>query len=153
MRQRKRAAVDTNLLLLVMCASLRRDPSTDGRLSRYQAIDITLIQQVLESFDSLVTTPNLIAEVNTMINGYEEYMWLKDLLATSCEVYVPNQPITQHEALPIFGITDLGFLSQEIADCCVITDDRKLGEWLRACEREVLVYSECREEFLVREKG
>jgi hypothetical protein len=61
--------------------------------------------------------------------------------------------VSQHESLPTCGITDLGFLSQEIADCCVITDDRKLGEWLRVSEREVLVYSECREEFLVREKG
>jgi hypothetical protein len=112
MRRQKRAAVDTNLLLLAMCASLRRDPCKDGRLSRYQAIDIALIQQVLESFDSLVTTPNLIAEVNTMIKGYEEYQWLKDLLANSCEVYLPNQPISHHEALPVFGITDLGFLSR-----------------------------------------
>ena len=153
MERKKRAAVDTNLLLIAMCASLRRDPAKDGRLSRYQAIDIALIQQVLESFDSLVTTPNVIAEVNTMIKGYEEYQWLKDLLATAWEVYIPNQPISHHEALPIFGITDLGFLSQEIADCCVITDDSKLGAWLRAWEREVVLYSECREEFVVRERG
>jgi hypothetical protein len=151
MRRRKRAAVDTNLLLLVMCASLRRDPSRDGRLSRYGACDITLIQQVLESFDGLVTTPNLIAEVTTMLKGYDEYMWLTELLSTSCEVYIPNQALSRHEALPVFGFTDLGFLSQEIDDCCVITDDVKLGALLRAYEREVLVYSECREELLDRE--
>ena len=61
--------------------------------------------------------------------------------------------VFQHESLPTCGITDLGFLSQEIANCCVITDDGKLGDEQRDSERGVLVYSECREEFLVREKG
>jgi hypothetical protein len=47
-----------------------------------------------------------------------------------------------------FGITDLGFLSEQFSDCCVITDDRKLSLLLEAWVREVILYSEYRQEAL-----
>ncbi len=51
------ALVDTNILLLIMFASLRRDPAKDTRLSRYSAFDLYVIEGLIINFKSLIVTP------------------------------------------------------------------------------------------------
>jgi hypothetical protein len=72
----KAAILDSNLLLLLLCASFDRElVSSFKRLNSFQSEDIELLSETLKVFSVLKTTPHVLTEVSNLANSLPG--WIK----------------------------------------------------------------------------
>jgi hypothetical protein len=70
------AILDSNLLLLLWCASFDRElVSTFKRLNSFQVEDIDLLSETLKVFSAVRTTPHVLTEVSNLANSLPK--WIK----------------------------------------------------------------------------
>ena len=63
----RKVAVDTNLLLLLLIGSVAPDfIDNHKRLRAYTLADFLLLEEDLKSADSLIATPNVLAELSNL---------------------------------------------------------------------------------------
>jgi len=73
----KSAILDSNLLLLLWCASFdRKLISNFKRLNCFQGEDVDLLTETLSIFSSVRTTPHVLTEVSNLANALPK--WIKE---------------------------------------------------------------------------
>ncbi|GGA20556.1 hypothetical protein [Okeania sp. KiyG1] len=102
--------VDTNILLLLFVGSVNKDRiSKFKRTEQFLPKDYDLLVEILSFFSKIVVTPNILTEVNSLINQLSEPERSKSLefLAKAVtewdEFYVESSIVTQEEKFTKFG--------------------------------------------------
>ncbi|MGF1515257.1 MAG: PIN domain-containing protein [Elainellaceae cyanobacterium] len=137
--RRKGVLVDTNILLLYFVGAVNPDRiARFKRTNSFNADDYTLLCDVLLAFrDRIVTTPNVLTEVNSLINQLGEpersqcLAIFSRLLAQFDERYVQSKATSRNEAFTRFGLTDCSIFETAQGQYLVLTDDLKLAAYLQ----------------------
>jgi rRNA-processing protein FCF1 len=131
--------IDTNILLLYFVGTLNRDRiSQFKRTQQFIPKDYDLLMKLLSQFQKVATTPNILTEVNSLLNQLGEperakcYVIFAENIAILEESYQPSKVIAAPDWPFIkYGLTDCGLAKVAQDQYLVLTDDLKLTDYLQ----------------------
>ncbi len=91
-----------------------------------------LLLRIISNFSKVITTPQILTEVNSLTNQLGEpershaLMILKEAINQFMEIYSPSQEIAKHTEFSRFGLTDCAISLTASNQYLVLTDDLKL---------------------------
>jgi rRNA-processing protein FCF1 len=149
--QSKGVLIDTNLLLLY-CVG-RYDKKLIRQFKRtmqYAVEDYDLLVRITAFFAKVVTTPNVLTEVNSLSNQLQEN--IKKEYATAFtktievleEFYSPSKDLVRTPHFARFGLTDSSIAELVKNKYLVLTDDLRLADYMQRQEIDVLNFTNLR---------
>lgn len=130
--------VDTNILLLYFVGRTNRERIKKfNRTEKFSPEDYDLLVGILGSFKKIVITPNILTEVNSLVNqiGEPERSNCLRILAQDISIlsenYCESQIAANDGKFTQFGLTDCGILVTAKDKYLVLTDDLKLANYLQ----------------------
>jgi len=129
--------IDTNLLLLYFVGIY--DPQRIPKFKRtmiFVVEDFYTLWNLFKYFDKIVTTPNILTEVNSLANQLATdlkpafFSKFAEQLITLEEHYVETIKLSATEHFPKVGLTDAGILNLARDQYLVLSDDFKLVGYL-----------------------
>ncbi len=131
--------IDTNIFLLYLVGLVNRNRiSKFKRTAQFIPEDYDLLLQIVDGFQKVVTTPNILTEVNSLANQLgepERSQCLNTftlLISQISEEYMESISVAKNEIFARFGLTDCGIMSLAKDKYLVLTDDLKLSLYLKA---------------------
>ncbi|MBE9063029.1 PIN domain-containing protein [cf. Phormidesmis sp. LEGE 11477] len=126
--------VDTNILLLLFVGELGRERiSNFGRTDQFTPRDYDLLIELLKRFKVIATTPNVLTEVNSLLNKLREparKVFSKGLARLE-EIYIPSREVASSNwPFLKYGLTDCGIADIAQSKYLVLTDDLRLASYL-----------------------
>ncbi len=129
----KGVLVDSNLLLVYFVGS--HDPSRIARYKRTAAFstdDFTLLDKLFRFFQKIVTSPNILTEVNSLSNQFPEDIrssyypeFAKQIMLLE-EHYLSSATVSASSAFKRFGLTDSCIAELARGKYLVLSEDLKL---------------------------
>ncbi|MEZ2225699.1 MULTISPECIES: PIN domain-containing protein [unclassified Microcoleus] len=136
--RKKGVIVDTNILVLWFVGSVNRSRiSQFNRTEKFAPEDYDLLVNILSNFGNIITTPNILTEVNSLLNqiGEPERSECLKIFAQGIkrlnEVYIESLTAVQVDKFTKFGLTDVGIIYLGSQGYLVLTDDLKLASYLQ----------------------
>jgi rRNA-processing protein FCF1 len=136
--RQKGILIDTNILLLYFVGYTNRERiSRFNRTQQFIPEDYDTLVQILEYFQKVVTTPNILTEVNSLANqlGEPERSQCFRIFAQGIsrleEYYTQSKAVATNEKFTKFGLTDCAILNLARDRYLVLTDDLKLAVYLQ----------------------
>ncbi|WP_016952269.1 PIN domain-containing protein [Anabaena sp. PCC 7108] len=146
--------IDTNILLLFLVGSVNKERITKfNRTQQFIPEDYELLLEFMGKFQKLVTTPNILTEVNSLANQLGEpersqcfaifarFVQNVDILN---EHYIKSQEAVSADKFIKFGLTDSGIFTLAQSKYLVLTDDLKLANYLQNVEVDVINFNNIR---------
>ena len=136
--QSKGLLIDTNLLLVYFVGCY--DPAQITKFKRTRTFtveDFYTLLTIFNFFTKIVTTPNILTEVNSFSNQLPEnikplyYSEFGKRLPEFEEKYISSVAIGSLEHFKKFGLTDSGIIDLVKDKYLVLTDDLKLAAYLQ----------------------
>lgn len=131
--------IDTNILLLYLVGLVNRERIPRfKRTAQFIPEDYNLFLQIVDGFQKVITTPNILTEVNSLANQLGEpersqcLLIFTKLIAQLTEEYIESKVIAKQEMFFRFGLTDCGIMYLAKDKYLVLTDDLKLSLYLKA---------------------
>ena len=135
--KQKGILIDKNILLLWFVGTVNRERiSKFNRTERFVPEDYDTLLQILSDFNKIVTTPNILTEVNSLANQLAEPERSKCLsvfaegVAKLNEFYLESKEVARTDSFTKFGLTDCGIATLAKNKYLVLTDDFKLTNYL-----------------------
>ena len=145
--------IDSNLLLLLFLGGYdRRQIATNDRLSKFDEEDYDLLIRVLERFERIVTTPNILTEVSNLSNAIPEsqraayFASFASKLASLNEQHVLSTTALASQWAK-FGLTDAVIAAIAKNRYLVLTDDFRLSQSLQYDGIDTLNFNHLREAY------
>ncbi|OHB72806.1 MAG: hypothetical protein A2V70_01530 [Planctomycetes bacterium RBG_13_63_9] len=143
--------VDTNILLLYFVGRFKRQQIPHfKRTAQFAVGDYDLLDGFLSAFKRVVTTPNILSEVNSLSGQMGEpdrRQYFEEFareIATLDERYVPSVGVSGTEAFQRVGLTDSGIMHLARDGFLVLSDDLKLCGYLEKVGVDVLNFNHLR---------
>ena len=143
--------VDTNLLLLYLIGCYNPDQITSfKRTKSFTVEDFELLQLLLDQFDVIVTTPNILTEVSNLSNQLPEtvrldyYSEFSRRLLQFDEHYLGTKVICRLPDFNRFGLTDTGIIELVKDRFLVLTDDFRLSGCLQSRSSDAINFNHIR---------
>jgi len=134
----KRVLVDTNLLLLYLVGGFERKRITRfKRTAEFSESDFEVLASFLAAFRTIVTTPHLLTEVNSLANGLPDDLkpfWADHfalIAKTFLEIYEPAESLMRQPSFVHFGLADAAIHGAS-EDTLILTEDFRLSGFLRS---------------------
>lgn len=136
--QRKGILIDTNILLLWLVGSTNKARITKfNRTQGFVAEDYELLVDIFQTFQKVLTTPNILTEVSNLINQLGEpersqcfSIFARDIVQLD-EIYIESHTIAATDKFTKFGLTDCGIAALAKGKYLVLTEDFKLANYLQ----------------------
>jgi rRNA-processing protein FCF1 len=135
--KQKGILIDTNILLLWFVGTVNRERiSKFNRTEKFVPEDYDTLLQILSEFNKIVTTPNILTEVNSLANqlGEPERSQCLSVFAEGVarlnESYLESTEVVTTDNFTKFGLTDCGIATLAKNKYLVLTDDFKLTNYL-----------------------
>jgi len=126
--------IDTNILLLYIVGLVNPDRIARFKRTRQFTVeDYELLKKTLQSFPKIVTTPNILTEVNSLANqlGEPERSRCLSLFGEAIgqleESYQSSKGLAQHPEFSRFGLADCSLIDLAQDRYLVLTDDLRLA--------------------------
>ena len=149
--KRRGILIDTNILLLWCVGTVNRQRiSKFNRTEKFLPEDYDTLLRVLAYFSKIVTTPQILTEVNSLVNqlGEPERSQCLQVLAEQMtlldEFYIASATIGKATNFTKFGLTDCGIVELSRDKFLVLTDDFKLANYLAVTEIDALNFNHVR---------
>jgi rRNA-processing protein FCF1 len=148
---RKGILLDTNILLLLLVG--RFDPSRITRFKRtamFVEEDYHLLARLLTRFDPILTTPTILAEVNSLSGQLPEpvrsqyFQELSREIPSFREDFVESRELAALQEFVRFGLTDCGVVRMARDRYPILTDDFRLSQHLGKSGFEVINFNHLR---------
>jgi rRNA-processing protein FCF1 len=143
--------IDTNILLLYFVGSYNRELIPRfKRTVQFTVEDFDLLVRLLSRFAQIVTTPNILSEVNSLsgqIGQPAKIAYFEQFargIATLDEQYVASATASGLSEFPKLGLTDSGILHLAGGKYLVLTDDLRLCAFLEKTGVDVLNFNHIR---------
>lgn len=145
--------VDTNILLLWVIGSVNRQRiSQFNRTEKFTLEDYDNLVRFLTSFSKIITTPNILTEVNSLASKINEpersqcFEKLAESLSSEAliqldEYYIMSSIATRVNGFNRFGLTDCGILELARNQYLVLTDDLKLAVHLQSFDVDTINFN------------
>lgn len=141
---------DTNILLLYFVGVL--DVNLINRFKRtvnkFSIEDYYLLYNLLNNFQAMVTTPNILTEVSNLAGQLNDpaksqfFTLLARSITLLKEHYIPSTDTAQTPAFIKFGITDAGIA--QIKPYLVLTEDFALAQYLQSQNIDAINFNHIR---------
>lgn len=109
--------IDTNIFILFLVGQINENRIKNyTRNSLYTKEDYYFLLNVLADYDRIITSPNILTEVDNILNrigGEDKYKYLvlaKTMYKQTIEKYIETERITQNWYFDSLGITDSSIL-------------------------------------------
>jgi rRNA-processing protein FCF1 len=143
--------IDTNILLCYLVGLLnpKRIPLFK-RTAQFVVEDFTLLSALLGYFKRIVTTPNILTEVNSFSQqlGEPDRTKLLDIFSKQIQIldehYVESRIVAEREEFTRLGLTDSGILHLSPTKYLVLTDDFRLANHLSKNGIDVINFNHIR---------
>jgi len=149
--KQKGILIDTNILLLWFVGTVNRERiSKFKRTENFVPEDYDTLLQILSSFNKIVTTPNILTEVNSLANqlGEPERSQCLSVFAEGMarlnESYLESTEVVRTDSFTKFGLTDCGIATLAKNKYLVLTDDFKLANYLQKIEIDTINFNHIR---------
>jgi len=149
--QHKGILVDTNILVLWFVGTANRERIAKfKRTETFLPEDYDLLVKVLNRFSKMVTTPNILTEVNSLINQNGEPDRSRCLevfaqtVAKTEEFYIESSKVVTTNKFTTFGLTDCSIINLAKDNYLVLTDDFTLADYLGRQEVDVINFNHIR---------
>ncbi|MEG4997241.1 PIN domain-containing protein [Microcoleus sp. B4-D4] len=136
--KQKGILIDTNILLLWFVGTVNRERiSKFNRTENFLPEDYDFLLKILSYFNKIVTTPNILTEVNSLANklGEPERSQCLSVFAEGVtrlnESYLESQEVVKTDSFTKFGLTDCSIINIAKNKYLVLTDDLKLANYLQ----------------------
>ena len=145
------ALIDANLLLVYFIGSY--DPTQITRFKRtkaYSEDDFFILAALVEFFSKIVTTPNVLTEVNSLSNQLPESVRpsydteFANRVDTLEEHFVESRQVSRSSHFTKFGLTDSGIIELVRNKYLVITDDLRLVHYCQNIGIDVINFNHIR---------
>lgn len=143
--------IDTNLLLLYFIGMY--DPLRIQKFKRTMAFTIdefVLLAAVFESFDKIITTPNILTEVSNFLGQLPRNLRSYFLSDFATRIPILEERYTDSGAISVsahfnkFGLTDAGIVDTVKGNHLVLTDDLPLFGYLQNLEIDAINFNHIR---------
>lgn len=147
----KGALVDANLLLVYFVGSY--DPTQITKFKRTRAFtedDFYTLAALITFFSKIVTTPNVLTEVNSLSNQLPEsikpsyYSEFAQRVDTLEEHFLESRSVSRAAHFARFGLTDSGIVELVKDKYLVITDDLRLASYCQNTGIDVINFNNIR---------
>ncbi len=129
--------IDTNILLLWCVGTVNPQRiSKFNRTEQFLPEDYKTLLKILQYFSKVVTTPQILTEVNSLVNKVGEparsqcLQILGQGITKLDEFYIESATLGRVENFKKFGLTDCGIIEVARDKYLVLTDDFKLANYL-----------------------
>jgi rRNA-processing protein FCF1 len=143
--------IDTNILLLWFVGTVnRRRISQFNRTEKFLPEDYDLLVSILSYFSKIVTTPNVLTEVNSLVNQIGEpersqcYSIFAQGITALDEFYIESIDAVQLDNFTKYGLTDCGIVTLAKNRYLVLTDDFKLANYLQKVDIDTINFNNIR---------
>ncbi len=143
--------IDTNILLCYLVGLLNPERiPLFKRTAQFLAEDFALLSTLLGHFKKIVTTPNILAEVNSLSQQLKgaDHTKLFDIFAKQIQVldehYVESRIAAQREEFTRLGLTDSAIIDLTPKKYLVLTDDFTLANYLAKNGVDVINFNHIR---------
>ena len=140
--------IDTNILLLLFVGGFDRTLiSNFKRTATYTPEDLDLLLNLLTFIPNIVTTPHVLAEVNSLSSQLGEpkrtnyFGFFAEQLKLLDERYVGSAEASKGEWFPKIGLTDSGILTVAKDGVLVLTDDFRFGHFLAEADIDTINFN------------
>jgi len=149
--QAKGVLVDANLLLVYFVGSYDLTQITRFKRTRaYTEDDFYILASIITFFSKVVTTPNVLTEVNSLSNQLPEsvkpsyYSEFARRVDTLEEHFIDSRQITHSIHFERFGLTDSGIVELVKGKYLVITDDLRFASYCQNTGVDVINFNNIR---------
>lgn len=126
--------VDSNILILLIIGRYKQQLITRfGRTRKFTVEDFATLENFLKPFARILTTPQVLAEVNGLSNDlpndfkHDYYQVFAAQIATFSELSVPSTEAIHERVFYKLGLTDAGIMWVARKRYLVLTDDWPLA--------------------------
>jgi rRNA-processing protein FCF1 len=136
--RRKGILVDTNILLLYCIGAVNKNEiSIFKRTKQFVPEDYDTLLGLLNNFESIVTTPNILTEVSNLSGQLKDnlkltyFNFFKENIKLLKEEYVPSLQAANIPEFSRFGLTDAAIINHAKGKYLVLTEDFHLSQYLQ----------------------
>jgi hypothetical protein len=148
---RKGVFLDANLLLVYQIGLFSADLVERFKRTRtFSRRDFQLLHQLLGRFQRIVTTPTILAEVNSLASQLEGKLAERFRASFASQIhllderYQPSKEVCRHRYFANCGLSDAAIMSVSQEGLLVLTDDFRLGGYLETLGIEHLNFNHLR---------
>ncbi len=154
--RRSGVLLDTNLLILLLVGTF--DPeriSSFKRTNRYSSDDYQLLFLLLEPFEAIVTTPNVLTETSNLsgnLGGHFTQAYFTafiERVRDLHEIYTPSLDVMEKPEFLRLGLTDIGLVDIAVGQYLLLTDDLDLHAWAIERGAGAVHFSQIRSNYLL----
>jgi hypothetical protein len=143
--------IDTNILLLLFVGAFdRKLIPVFKRTAAFLPEDFDLLLRLVGMIPKIVTTPHVLAEVNSLSGQLGEpkrtayFAEFVTQIGVLDERYVASASAAAHAAFRRIGLTDAGILSLAGKELLVLTDDFRFSNFLAAADADYINFNHIR---------
>ena len=143
--------VDTTILLLYFIGAYDQDLIPKFKRTRQFTVeDHAILIRLLDLFDKIVTTPNILTEVSNLSGQLGEpkkseyFKKFSSGISLLEEEYVASKDVADMQEFVRFGLTDTGIVYLTRGKYLVLTDDFRLSQYLQSAEVDVINFNHIR---------
>lgn len=131
--------IDTNIFILFLAGQINQNRIPNYcRNSMYSKSDYNLLLDILSRFDNIITCPNILTEVDNILNGitgedkYKYLLLAKSIYTKSIEKYLKTEEVAKNWYFDTLGITDSTILMMATDSDLLISGDSKLCDYAKS---------------------
>jgi rRNA-processing protein FCF1 len=144
--------IDTNLLLLLFIGRVSPEFIQQfKRTTTYTAADYQMLLRLIDQFEKIVVTPNVLTEVSNLANGLhgdrlrDFFKVFKESLTILSEEFVPSAEAVSQPGFEIYGLADVGISLISRSNYLVFTDDLRFADFASRNGIDVINFNHLRQ--------
>jgi hypothetical protein len=141
--------IDTNIFILFLAGQINENKIKNyTRNSLYTKEDYYLLINILSNYDRIITSPNILTEVDNILNritGEDKYKYLllvKTIYKQTIEKYIRTETISQNWYFDTLGITDTAILMMAKESELLISGDSSLCDYAKSLNIKTFDFKE-----------
>ena len=141
--------IDTNIFILFLAGQINKNKIKNyTRNSLYTKEDYHFLLNILSNYDRIITSPNILTEVDNILNritGEDKYKYLvlvKTIYKQTVEKYIKTDIISQNWFFGSLGITDSAILMMAKESELLISGDSSLCDYAKSLNIKTFDFKE-----------
>ncbi|GHT82933.1 hypothetical protein FACS1894137_02820 [Spirochaetia bacterium] len=141
--------IDTNIFILFLVGQINENKIKNyTRNSLYTKEDYYFLLNILSNYDRIITSPNILTEVDNILNritGEDKYKYLvlvKTIYKQTLEKYIKTDIVSQNWFFDSLGITDSAILMMAKESELLISGDSSLCDYAKSLNIKTFDFKE-----------
>ncbi|GHU87425.1 hypothetical protein AGMMS49944_30390 [Spirochaetia bacterium] len=141
--------IDTNIFILFLVGQINENKIKNyTRNSLYTKEDYYFLLNILSNYDRIITSPNILTEVDNILNritGEDKYKYLvlvRTIYKQTIEKYIKTDIVSQNWFFDSLGITDSAILMMAKESELLISGDSSLCDYAKSLNIKTFDFKE-----------